>query len=54
MNESILSPRRNRIRQLTEAGLTPRQIAKALDISTQAVYQNLHKLGIAPAAKATK
>lgn len=29
---------------LTRAGHTPRQIAKQLDISTQAVYQHLRRL----------
>ena len=35
---------RERVRELTEAGYTPRQIARALDVSTQAVYQHLKRI----------
>ena len=44
---------RQRVRELTEAGLTPRQIAHALNVSTQAVYQHLETLGMKPAKKAS-
>jgi DNA-binding CsgD family transcriptional regulator len=32
---------RDRVRQMTEQGLTPRQIAVLLNLSTQAVYKHL-------------
>lgn len=39
-----LSNRRRRILEYTQAGLSPRQIADALQISTQRVYQQLAAL----------
>lgn len=36
--------KRQRVKELTEQGLKPRQIALVLGISTQAVYQHLQKL----------
>lgn len=42
-------PNRDRIRDMTAAGLTPRQIASALHVSTQWVYQVLKELGLSPA-----
>lgn len=35
---------RERVRELTDQGLTPREIAKLLDLSTQAIYKHLHAL----------
>ena len=49
-----LTPAQQRVARLLDSGLTVRQIAKALDISTQAVYKTMKSAGIAPAAKATK
>lgn len=37
-------PTRERVKAMTEAGLSPRQIAYGLGISTQRVYQHLKKL----------
>ena len=34
------APQRERVRDLLAAGLTPREIARLLDISTQRVYQH--------------
>ena len=39
------APQRTRVAKMIKAGMTPREIAKALDISTQAVYQHMKKLG---------
>lgn len=44
-----LSDTRRQVRDLTIEGVTPRDIAKQLDISTQRVYQHLKKLGLEPA-----
>ena len=35
---------RERIQELSKAGLTPREIAKATDLSTQRVYKLLREL----------
>jgi predicted ArsR family transcriptional regulator len=40
------SATRKRVRELTTSGLTPRQIADALRISTQAVYRHLKALNL--------
>jgi DNA-binding CsgD family transcriptional regulator len=45
------SPTRQRVAQMTGAGLSPREIALALNISTQAVYKHLKALGMRPAVK---
>jgi len=39
---------RERVRQLTDAGLEPRAIAQVLGISTQRVYQHLKALELGP------
>jgi len=39
------------VKKLADAGLTVRQIARTLDISTQAVYKHLAALGIDPPSK---
>jgi len=44
--------KRERVRVMCGADFTPREIAKALDISTQAVYQHMKALGIPPPRKA--
>jgi DNA-binding CsgD family transcriptional regulator len=44
-----LSPSRQSVKEYTEKGLTPREIAQLLGISTQRVYVHLRKLGIEPA-----
>lgn len=38
-----------RVRDMTAAGLTPREIALALGVTSQRVYQILSELGIEPA-----
>ena len=43
---------RDKVKLLTEQGWTPREIHDELKVSTQAVYQHRHKLGMSP-AKAT-
>lgn len=35
---------RYKVRDLTKKGLTPREISLRLGITTQAVYQHLHRL----------
>ena len=40
--------RRIRIRELHEEGLTPREIARKLDLSAQAIYRQLSNLGLKP------
>ncbi len=45
------SKTRRKVQDLTEKGLTPREISRLLDISTQRVYQHLQALDIAPASK---
>ena len=42
--ETSESPTRRRVRDMTLAGLTPREIAAALGISTQAVHKQLKKI----------
>jgi DNA-binding CsgD family transcriptional regulator len=39
---------RRRVLELHSKGLTPREIAKLLDLSAQRVYQQLKKLEVAP------
>lgn len=39
-----LSKERQQVLSAHEAGLSPRQIAAALDVSTQRIYQQLDKL----------
>lgn len=38
------APKRERVREMKEQGLTPRQIALILGISTQRVYQHLKRI----------
>lgn len=42
---------RAQVASMTAAGLSPRQIAGALGISTQAVYKHLKALGLSPAGQ---
>lgn len=44
MADARNEPTRQRVLRMTKDGLTPRQIALALGISTQAVYQHLARL----------
>ncbi len=39
---------RERVRDLTDAGLSVRDIARVLNVSTQAVYKHLRSLGVRP------
>lgn len=43
-----LTDERRRVRELHDAGLTPREIAKLLDLSAQRIYQQLKKLEVKP------
>lgn len=43
------TPQRDRVQDLDARGLTVRQIAAALSISTQRVYQHLRKIRMAEA-----
>lgn len=43
--------RRREISNLHDAGLSPREIALALSLSTQAIYKALKNLGIKPNRK---
>lgn len=45
--------RRRQVRDLHASGLTAREIAKTLDLTTQSVYQTLAKLELPPNRKAT-
>lgn len=42
------------VKRLYEAGLSVRQIARTLDLSTQGVYWHLDKLGLRSPSKAEK
>lgn len=48
LNTQALSTERRRVLELHEAGLTPREIAKVLDLSIQRIYQQLSKLEVKP------
>lgn len=50
-NEEELSETRRQVRDLTLEGLTVREIADKLGISTQRVYQQLQKLDLQPVRK---
>jgi len=39
-------PTRERVPELLDQGLTVREIASVLGISTQAVYKHIHRLGL--------
>jgi DNA-binding CsgD family transcriptional regulator len=45
---------KERVRQMTEAGLTPQQIALALRVTTQNVYKHMKALGLDPPSKQEK
>lgn len=47
----LSTPQREKIIGLHQQGMTPREIAYAFDISTQRVYQQLAKMGLAPNRK---
>ncbi len=49
-----LSTERRMVLELHEQGKTPREIAMALKVSTQRVYQQLSKLGLSPSKKDEK
>lgn len=42
---------RQKIRAMTEAGLTPREIAAARHVSVQSVYELLRKMDLEPAQR---
>lgn len=44
-----LSETRRKVKELTELGHSPREIAQLVNVSTQRVYQHLKKLGMDPA-----
>lgn len=46
---TTLSDTRRKVQDLTTKGLSPREIAQLLGISTQRVYQHLKKLDMEPA-----
>lgn len=43
-----MSTTRERVRELLDAGLSVRDVARVLNISTQAAYQHMKSLGITP------
>lgn len=43
-----LTPERKRVLDLHDAGLTPREIATVLGLSTQRIYKQLKRLGQEP------
>ena len=48
LNTDTLTEERQKVFDLHEAGWTVRDIAKALDVSTQRIYQQLNKLELVP------
>jgi len=42
--QAVESSTRRKVREMTASNLTPRQIAAALGISTQAVYKHLDRI----------
>ena len=42
---------RDRVKAMTLMGMSVREISRALDVSTQAVYQHLEKLHLKPARR---
>ena len=42
---------RDAVIDLTNAGRTPQQIARLLDLTTQNIYYHLNKAGVKPAQK---
>lgn len=52
MTETRLSTERQLVLDLHNQGLTPREIALKLKISTQRAYQQLEKLEVTPNRKA--
>ena len=48
LNTQALSTERRRVLELHEAGLTPREMSKVLDLSIQRIYQQLSKLEVKP------
>ncbi len=51
MSSSPLSASRQAVKDYTEKGLTPREIARLINISVQRVYVHLQKLGMEPAQR---
>ncbi len=48
LDTDTLTAERKNVLALYEAGRTVREIAKALDVSTQRIYQQLKKLDLSP------
>lgn len=51
LDSKHLSTERQMVLDLYEQGKTPREIATALKVSTQRIYQQLAKLGLSPTKK---
>lgn len=54
LDTNQLSTERRMVLDLYEQGKTPREIAAALKVSTQRVYQQLAKLGLSPSKQKGK
>lgn len=51
LNGIELTDQRRKVLELHRAGLSPREIAAALGLSTQRIYVQLRKLGVSPTRK---
>lgn len=47
-----LSPTKQRVKELLDKGLTVRDVAALLNISTQAVYKHMKQMGLTPPQRA--
>ena len=54
LNSNELTDQRRKVLDLHLAGLTPREIANALSLSTQRIYAQLAKLEVRPNTTARK
>ena len=54
LNSTELTDQRRKVLDLHRAGLTPREIANALNLSTQRIYAQLAKLEVRPNTVARK
>lgn len=48
LTDQHLTEQRKRVLELHDAGLTPREIAKILDLSVQRIYKQLSRLEVKP------
>lgn len=51
LNSTELTDQRRKVLELHQAGLTPREISKVLDLSVQRIYKQLSRLEVRPNQK---